>query len=137
MARLVAPDDQAHPRVLAERQVTDRLALGARPPGDAVPLDALGLAPEADREVPRLGLDDPHRDAEDPRGERDRRPLGDHREGHDDEHDPVDAAGLVDVVEDGEGGEEDRDSALEAAPDDEQSLADSYPRGQEEGAGHE
>src|SRR5207247_9704971 len=65
----------------------------------------------------------PHRNAEPRRHERDARPLHQHREGDDDEDDPVDPLGLVDVIKEREGPEQDRHRALEAAPEHEGPLS--------------
>lgn len=65
-----------------------------------------------------------------------RRFLSDHGKEDDDEDDPVDAAGGVNVVEHRESGEQDRDGALESAPGDERSFAKTEAeRRQEDGDG--
>src|SRR5690349_6957114 len=64
---MAAAQDEAHPRVVAEREVAQGLAVRARAAGDDEALDAARLLAQADRQVPRLLLDEPHRRAE-PRG---------------------------------------------------------------------
>src|SRR5919205_640702 len=118
LLRLVVADDERHPRVVAEREVADRLARGARASRHHEPLHALRLAPEADREIPRLRLHKAHRDAEPRRDERDRRPLHGDGERDDDEDDPVDPAGVAHRREECERRQEDRHRALQAAPGD-------------------
>ena len=75
------------------------------------------------------------------RGSRDRRSLADDREQDDDEDDVEDRRRFLDALENGEGGEQDRDGALEPAPRDEGTLpaaeAEGRERGQDDRRAHE
>ena len=92
--RLAVADDQHDPGALAERQVADRLRRRrATPVGDRRSAGVAGSSRRPDRDVPRLRLDHPHRDAAAGRAATGiERALHDHRERDDDEDDPVDAA---------------------------------------------
>ena len=88
-----------------------------------------------DDELPHLGevvIHAPEGNPESARSERHRRPLHEHREEDDHEHDSVQPSRAVDRSENGEGAEQDRDRTLQPAPDDEDALPAVQVDGSEE-----
>ena len=85
-------------------------------------MHAAGLLAEADRELPRAHRLLVHRDPQPARDPRNEGALPEHGRQDDDEDQAVDAVCAVDATEDGEGAQQDRHGALQAAPGDERPL---------------
>ena len=86
--RRPVPDDERDPRMLAEREVADRVA-GRSRAGPPRTRARLGFFAEPDRQLPRQRGPFADRDGERSSDKRYECPLADDRDEHDDEHDPV------------------------------------------------
>src|SRR2546422_6771610 len=96
--------------------------VGARASADCELLCLFWLLSEPNRNLPGTHRTLVHRDPEEGRDKRDKRPLTDDGQEHDDEDDPVDSVRIRYAADHGERREENRDGPLQAAPGDEGAL---------------